>query len=1036
MNKNILHKLFLLVGMMLISIGASAQGKVTVTGTIVDSQGETIIGASILEVGTTNGTVSDFDGNFKLEVKPNAQLRISYVGYNTQTISVAGKTKIEVTLKEDSEVIQEVVVVGYGAQKKESVIGAISQVSSKDLLQTPAANVSQALAGKVPGLVTTQTGGAPGADDAKLNIRGRATFAGDGSPLVLVDGIEREFSQIAPDDIETISVLKDASATAVYGVRGANGVLLITTKRGKEQKPEVSLTANFQFQSPTRKPKYLNSYESVLLLEEALSNDGLASQYTAADIEMYRKSVNGELSGIDAMVYPNVDWYDEVIKSSAPAQRYNVSVRGGTRRMRYYASGEYYNQSSLIKNLSQDQYDNSSSPGYRRYAFRANMDFFMTKDLTLSVNFGTRFEERKGSNTDESSTNYAIFRYLNHTPGWIFPVYTIAHNGDTEMTLYGGNSIYQDNVVAALAKAGYYKGTNTINETNFILNYDMGWLTEGLSVRAMASFDYDSYYRKLFGATYATYELNDRANPDNYYSYNKFNTDGELGYSQSSSTTYKLYLEAQVNYARKFGNHDVTAMVLYNQNDYHYNSDLRKRYQGIVGRVTYSYADKYLAEFNMGYNGSENFAKGKRFGFFPAFSLGWRLTQEDFMKGIEWLNNLKIRASYGQVGNDIYSVNGVIQRFLYEEKWSQISGDYYFGSSTNSGDAHNKGIYEAQYPNYGVTWERAHKFNLGIEFGLWNGLLNGNIDLFYEKRNDILTTYLSRPEWVGVVMAAGNLGETKNKGLEIELKHFNRIGKDFNYNVGLTFSHAKNEIVNMDEPAIKDAWRKQTGHAIGQYFGLISDGFVTESDIASGSLPVSTFGEVKAGDLKYRDINNDGFIDDRDVTYVGYSDIPENTYALTLGAGWKEWGINIMFQGVDHVSRYYDSDAMFAFVDNGKVKNVHQGRWNPNESEAYNLANASYPLLHYGSNGNHNQRQNSFFIKNGAFIRLKNVELFYNVPAKWIQKVGMSSCRLYINANNLVTWDHLDDLNIDPESNGSNRYPIMKTVNFGLNVVF
>ena len=324
MNKNILHKLFLLVGMMLISIGASAQGKVTVTGTIVDSQGETIIGASILEVGTTNGTVSDFDGNFKLEVKPNAQLRISYVGYNTQTISVAGKTKIEVTLKEDSEVIQEVVVVGYGAQKKESVIGAISQVSSKDLLQTPAANVSQALAGKVPGLVTTQTGGAPGADDAKLNIRGRATFAGDGSPLVLVDGIEREFSQIAPDDIETISVLKDASATAVYGVRGANGVLLITTKRGKEQKPEVSLTANFQFQSPTRKPKYLNSYESVLLLEEALSNDGLASQYTAADIEMYRKSVNGELSGIDAMVYPNVDWYDEVIKSSAPAQRYNA----------------------------------------------------------------------------------------------------------------------------------------------------------------------------------------------------------------------------------------------------------------------------------------------------------------------------------------------------------------------------------------------------------------------------------------------------------------------------------------------------------------------------------------------------------------------------------------------------------------------------------------------------------------------------------------------------------------------------------------
>lgn len=382
MNNNILQKLFLLVGMVLLSLGASAQSKITVTGNVVDGMGEPIIGASVLEVGTTNGTITDFDGNFKIQVKPTAQIRLSYVGFETQTVKVEGKTAINIVLREDSKLIEEVVVVGYGAQKKESVIGAISQVSNKDLLSTPAANVSQALAGKVAGLVTTQTSGAPGADDAKLNIRGRATFAGDGSPLVLVDGIEREFSQIAPDDIETISVLKDASATAVYGVRGANGVLLITTKRGKEQKPEVSLSANFQWSKPTRTPKYLNSYQSVLLQEEALANDGLPSQYSAADIDMYRRSVNGELTGIDAMVYPNVDWYDEVLNKTAPAQRYNVSVRGGTKRMRYYASGEYYNQKSLIKNLSQDQYDNTSSPGYRRYAFRGNMDMFLTKDLT------------------------------------------------------------------------------------------------------------------------------------------------------------------------------------------------------------------------------------------------------------------------------------------------------------------------------------------------------------------------------------------------------------------------------------------------------------------------------------------------------------------------------------------------------------------------------------------------------------------------------------------------------------------------------
>lgn len=1031
MSNSIFNKLFLTFALMLLTMGASAQDKISVSGTVVDGKGEPIIGASVLEAGTTNGSVTDLDGNFKLSVSSdNSTLRISYIGFQTQNIRVNGQRSIKVTLLEDSKTIQEVVVVGYGAQKKESVIGAISQVSSKDLLSTPAANVSQAIAGKIPGVITTQVSGAPGEDDTKINIRGRATFAGDGSPLVLVDGIEREFSQIAPDDIETISVLKDASATAVYGVRGANGVILVTTKRGKDQAPEVSLTANFQVQSPTRKDTYLNSYDTVTLLEEALSNDGLPSQYSANDIEMYRKSVNGELTGAEALLYPNVDWYDEVLNNTAPAQRYNVSIRGGTKRMRYYASGEYYNQHSLVKNLSQDQYNNSSSPGYRRYAFRANMDLFLTQDLTFSINFGTRFEDRYGSNTSESSTYSQIFHSLNHTPGWIFPVAYEVQNGESTSTLYGGNSNYQDNVVAALAKGGYYKGTNTINETNFIANYKMDWLTPGLSVKGMVSFDYDSYYKKLFSASYATYELNDRDNYQSADAYNKFNTDGELTYSKSSSTTYKLYMEAQVNYARKFGLHDITAMVLYNQNDYRYNSELAKRYQGIVGRVTYAYNDKYLAEFNAGYNGSENFMKGKRFGFFPAFSIGWRLTQEEFMKSTkDWLNNLKIRASYGEVGNDVYSVNGVTQRFLYEQKWSQISNDYYFGNSGSTG------IYEAQYPNYGVTWERAHKYNLGLEFGMFNGMLNGNLDFFYEKRDNILTTYLTRPQWVGVVMAAGNLGETKNQGMELELHHTNHIGKDFTYNVGFTFSHAKNEILDMNEPAMKTAYRKQEGHSIGQYFGLICDGYITSADIASGTLPVSTYGTTKVGDLKYRDMNNDGFIDDRDVTYIGYSDIPENTYALTLGANYKGWGFSVMFQGVDHVSRYYDADAMFAFVDGGKAKEIHLGRWNPNESEEYNLAHATYPLLHYGSNGDHNQRENSFFLKNGAFVRLKNIELSYTLPAQWIQKAGISTCRLYINANNLITWDHLDDL-VDPESNGSNRYPIMKTVNLGLNVTF
>ena len=1029
MRKQI-NKLFLLLSMVLLSVGASAQDKVTVTGTVIDSNGESIIGASVLEAGTTNGTITDFDGNYKLQVKPTATLRFSYVGLVSQSIRVNGKTTINVTLVEDSKIVQEVVVVGYGHQKKESVIGAIGQVNTKELLRSPSGNVSQALAGKVAGLVTTQTSGAPGADDMKLYIRGQASFAGDNQPLVMVDGIERPFSQIAPDDIENISVLKDASATAVYGVRGANGVILVTTKRGKDQKPTVSLTANWQWSTPTRKDSYLNSYESVKLLEEALANDGLPSQYSAHDIEMFRRSVNGGLSGTDAMLYPNVDWYDTVLRKSAPAQRYNVNVQGGTKRMRYYVSAEYYNQSGLFKNFSEDKYDNESNQSYNRIGFRANLDFDMTKDFTFSVNFGTRFEERRGPNSDErfDGSYSEIFYGLNHTPGWMFPVSYSIDNGDgTNKQLYAGNSQYQNNPVGRLAKAGFYRATNTINETNFIANYKMDWLTPGLSAKAMLSFDYNAYYNRKFTATFATYELINSAAPNVMDSYNSFTTDSELGYAgDDQTTTYKLYMEYQLNYARKFGVHDVTAMLLYNQNDYRYQADLARRYQGIVGRVTYGYDDRYLAELNFGYNGSENFASGKRFGFFPAMSIGWIISNEKFMEPMKkYVDNLKLRASYGQVGNDNYSG----QRFLYEEKWTQITNDYFFGTVGKTG------IFENQYPSYDVTWERANKYDVGLDFSFFNGLIRGNFDYFYEKRTDILTQYMTRPQWVGVTMAAGNLGQTKNQGFEIELRHTNTIGKDFRYNVAASFSHAKNEIIEFDEPMLKTAYRKMAGHSIGQFMGLICDGFITQADIDSVTLPVSTYGNPQVGDLKYRDMNGDGFIDDSDITYIGNTSIPENTYSLSLGCEWKGISFSMMFQGVDHVSRYYDAEAMFAFVNGGKVREHHLGRWNPNASEAYNLANATYPLLHYDSYGNHNQRQNSFFLKNGAFLRLKNIELGYNLPSQWIKHLAMSECRVFVNASNLITWDHLNDL-VDPESSGSNKYPIMKTVNVGLNVRF
>ncbi len=1023
--------LLLTLSFLFMNQSINAQTK-TVSGVVKDSSGEGIIGASVLQKGTTNGTITDFDGNFTLSVTGNdAILQISFVGYTTQDIPVGNKTSFAVVMQDDTKVLDEVVVVGYGAQKKESVVGAISQVSSKELLRSPAANVSQAIAGKIPGVITTQTSGAPGSDDMQIFIRGRASFAGDNQPLILVDGVERSFSQIAPDDIETISTLKDASATAVYGVRGANGVMLITTKRGRDQKPVVSLTANYQIQSPTRKDSYLDSFNSVLLLEEALANDGMPSQYSAYDIDMYRKSSNGELNGLDALLYPNVDWYDTVLRSSAPAQRYNINIQGGTKRMSYFVSGEFYDQQGLYRNFSTDQYGNKSNSSFRRYAFRANLDFLLTKDLKLSVNFGTRFEERKGPNTNENSNYNEVFYELNHTPGWIFPVSYTVGEGEDQQTLYGGSSQYQNNIVGRLAKAGFYRATNTINETNFVLDYKMDWLTPGLSAKGMVSFDYDAYYNRKFNASFATYELNDRSNFQSFDAYNQFNSDTELAYGGNNQTTvYKLYMEAQINWNRTFGKNDISAMVLYNQNDYRYQANLAERYQGLVGRATYSYDNRYLAEVNFGYNGSENFIRGKRFGFFPSFSLGWRINNEAFMKGTEdWLSTLKLRASYGQVGNDVYKVNGVKQRFLYQAIWTQINNDYYFGTTGQTG------IFESQYPNYGVTWERAHKYNAGLEIGFWNNKLTGNLDFFYEKRDNILTPYATRPQWVGVNMAAGNLGKTENKGYEVELKYNDQIGSDFNYSLGFTFSHAKNKIVDMDEPEGKTAYRKREGLPINQYFGLVCDGFVTSADLDNPNFPISTYGNVQVGDLKYRDMNGDGFIDDRDETFIGFSDIPENTYALNLNMNYKGIGFNIMFQGVSNVSRFYDAESMFAFIDGGKVREHHMERWNPTLSETENLANARYPLLHYDGNGDHNQRANSFFLKNGNFFRLKNIELSYTFPQAWSSKVGMSDLRFYVNANNLVTWDKLDNL-CDPESNGSNRYPIMKTVNFGVNIKF
>ena len=1005
-----------------------AQNK-QITGRVVDTKGEAAIGASILEKGTTNGTITDFDGNFKLTVGPKAVLQISYIGYKTQEIPVANKTKLNITMEEDTEVLDEVVVVGYGAQKKESVVGAISQVSSKELLKSPAANISQAIAGKISGVITSQTSGAPGADDMKIYIRGRASFAGDNQPLILVDGVEREFSQIAPDDIESISTLKDASATAVYGVRGANGVMLITTKRGKEQKPTVSLTANWQIQSPTRQDTYLDSYNSVVLLEEALANDGLPSQYSASDIEMYKRASAGQLSGIDALLYPNVNWYDTVLRNSAPAQRYNVNIQGGTKRMRYFTSAEYYNQQGLFKEFSQDEYGNKSNSSFKRFAFRANLDFLMTKDLTLSVNFGTRFEERRGPNSNESrdGTYSQAFYEMNHTPGWLFPVSYTVGEGEDQKTLYSGSSQYQNNIVARFAKAGFYRSTNTINETNFIVDYKMDWLTKGLAAKGMVSFDYDAYYMRAFNADFATYELNDRNNYNSIDAYTQFNTDTELAYlGNNQTTTYKLYMEFQLNWARKFGKHDITAMALYNQNDYRYQADLAERYQGLVGRATYGYDDRYLAEVNFGYNGSENFMRGRRFGFFPSFSAGWRINQESFMQDASWIDNLKLRASWGQLGN----INNVGQ-YDYFATYVQ-GGNYNFENTIVSG------IREGKPANPGLGWETVTITNVGVDFDILNGLFSFTGEFYDKQTKDILLSYPS-PAEVGInsdYKVSQNIGKVSNKGLEFNISHNKSIG-DFSYTVGFNLSKNWNKVKDLgaNDPMIEDPWIKKVGYAIGTFYGFRSDGLLTQEDIDNGNYITDGI-TPQAGDIKYVDLDGDGKLTDKDRDYLA-CDVPDITYGVNLNLRYKGFELSMFGQGVTGTMvRFYQEQA-WAFSDNASPREFHLKRWTVDNPDP----NAAYPRIYprTSAHSTFNNKFSDFWLFDSDYFRIKNITFGYNFNKHQIQHLGVYALKLYVSAENPFTIraDHrMEDFDPETPSGRGTDTRGTSSISLGVNLTF
>ncbi len=1022
---------------LLFFIITKAFSQIQVSGKVVDENGTSLPGVSVVQKGTSKGTITNADGVFNISVNTkDAILEFSFIGYLIKEREIGNQTNIKVQMTPDLIGLDEVVVVGYGSQKKVTVVGAISSVTAKDLVQSPAANLSNALAGRLTGLTTVQNTGQPGKDDASLYIRGRSTWV-NASPLYIVDGVEREsFTQVDANEVESISILKDASATAVYGVRGANGVIIITTKRGAEQKPVVSLSAQYGLQQPTRLPNYLQSYETALLRNESFINDG----YTADQLPFQPEALEAFRTHSDPYHYPDVDWYDEVLRKVTPQGQYNVNIKGGTKTARYFLSAGYFFQDGLFNTV--DHKDYSTNFKYNRFNFRTNLDIDISKDLILSVNVSARIEDTNepGSTGYTGGEKQTAFAGLTRTPPYESSLFQA--NGKPGVGPMGTNPWLTINGF------GYTQNKRDVVETSVKLDYNLDKITKGLSSKAL--FSYDSYYseQKRFTKNTESYRLD--SGPDEEDSYTVFGEDTEIKYDGGGLGNYgKFYAEGSVNYARSFGNNNIGGLLLGNIESKRYGGGIPFRSMGLVSRITYDYNNRYLAEFNMGYNGSENFDRGKRFGFFPSLSLGWVLSHESFFQEkLPLINFMKLRVSYGLVGND--KIGG--DRFLYAEEysyrspWEALSVPL-FGISASNADV----VTLARIANPDLTWETANKFNFGLETNLWENKLSTTIDVFYEYRENILMDRNSIPLFLGVDPPAGNLGKTENKGCEIDIKYKNSIGSQFNYWTNLNYSFAKNKIIDKDEPANKLEWQKEEGQMIGQFYGYKVLGFfdITDFDengVIDPKYPRQLVGEApKPGDFRYADISGDGIVDDRDKLPIGYSDIPQTILGFSYGFSWKGFDFSMLWQAALKVSLNISNESLYEFSEGGRVQDFHKERWayytDPFTGELVDTrSTATYPRLHSQSSSP-NWTTNDFLLYNSDYLKLRNIEIGYELPIRKLAVLGISRTRLYINANNLLTISDVKQLDPEGPGYGSNQergwnYPQLAIYNMGINVTF
>lgn len=1014
-----------------------AQNGITVRGTVFDSNGETVIGASVVLKGNNSiGTISDIDGNFVLTVpNENSTLIVSFVGMKSQEVKATSKGMIKVTLEDDSQQLEEVVVVGFGQQKKASVVGAIAQTNAKALERTGGvSSLGQALTGNLPGVVTMTTTGQPGDEDPKITIRG-VTSWNSSDPLVLVDGVERPMNSVDINSVASISVLKDASATAVFGVRGANGVILITTKRGEEGKAVININASTTLKTYSKIPDMMDAYDALSLRNQVIESelayhpDSWSYYLTQDRLNKYRYPANLA----EAERYPNIDWADYLLKNVATSYNANINISGGTKFVKYFASVDYTHEGDIYKKVANTKgYDPGF--GYDRINVRSNLDFNLTKTTKFHVNLSGSHAVKKATQGQYENLVWSAFYGI--APDSFMPVYSDGTFG-----------YYQPNPTQAATNSYENLSVNGIGyttddrlNTDFTLEQDLGFLLKGLNIQAKLAFD--NAFRETGRGVDDTTDWESEAHkwidpetgqeytditPDALYKFDFHNNNAwktGAGSVQNNATYRRLNYSAQLNYSNKFGQHTVGAMGNFSREQYATGSEQPHYRENWVFRVTYDFANRYMFEYNGAYNGSEIFAKENRFAFFNSGAIGWMVSEEPLVKklNLKWLDMLKLRASYGEIGDD--NING---RWLYMDTWA--NGGAYRQSLTGVDPAKSPYSWWQQtlLGNKNLQWEVATKLDIAADFAILGGLISGSFDYFKEKRSNILITGGNRavPGYFGASAPVANLGKVDSEGFELDLRWNKQLNRDWRLWGNTSLTHAVSKVKEADDPQLKPEYQKKANKAIDQTYTYLDHGYYNSWDELYGSTAHDEYDDGrKPGNYIILDYDADGIISVNDNIPYGYTGIPQNTMNLQVGCDYKGWSFFVQFYGVNNVNRSVGLTSL------GGTRNTafYEGTyWSPDNQ------NADVPLPRW-LNQTSKYTDGTRFMFDGSYVRLKYAELSYTFSKeKWLKASGLSSLKLFVNGNNLFLWTDMPD---DRESNtgGWSAYPTQRRFNLGFKI--